>query len=186
MVNDLFNDGRVVEVGCGEGLLLEAVNQPQDKSYFLGLDRDSGMMERARIRLMGNNSSFSLLRGRGNMLPLQSESIDIVICINTFYNQPSFEDVVEILEEMVRVCRKGGYIIFDIRNTFNLFIYLAYRYVRLYDPTCKSLPLHTHSFLEVDNILKRLGVRIVKRMGVFPPLWFLAPAIVFAAQKSKA
>ena len=94
LVKDLFKDGRLVEVGCGEGLLLEAVNLSQDKSIFFGVDRESKMIERSINRLAGKNSPVSLLRGIGNMLPLRNESIDMVVCVNTFYNQPSFNDVV--------------------------------------------------------------------------------------------
>jgi len=185
LVKDLFKDGRLVEVGCGEGLLLEAVNLSQDKSIFFGVDRESKMIERAMNRLAGKKSPVSLLRGIGNMLPLRNESIDMVVCVNTFYNQPSFNDVVKIIGEMARICKTGGYIVFDIRNSFNPCIYLAYRYVMLYDPTCKALPLHTHSFIKTAKVLNSFGLRIVKRKGVFSPSWLLAPAIVFGAHKVK-
>lgn len=182
-VKGLLKNDRLVEIGCGEGLLLSAINQPQRQSLLLGIERESWMIERAKNRFMGKEPAISLVRGIGNLLPLRSESIDIVVCINTFHNQPSYKDVVEILEEMARICKTGGRIIFDIRNCYNPCIYLAYRYVMLYDPTCKTLPLNTYSIFEVTKVLKKVDLKIIRKQAILFPYWLFAPAMVIEAQK---
>lgn len=186
MTENLFEHGNLVEVGCGEGLFLDALDQPGSKIILCGIEKETLMIERAQIRFREKDSVAKLVMGVGNRLPFRKESVDAVICINTFYNQPSFLNIVEILEEMARICRPGGYIIFDIRNSYNLCIYLAYRYVKSYDPTWETLPLHTHSIFKIIKTLKKLRLKIIKIRGVFFPFWFLAPAIIFVSQKVKA
>jgi SAM-dependent methyltransferase len=89
----------ILEVGCGTGHWLEALQEPG--RYLAGLDTSAGMLAKAQMRVQG----VPLIRGEAEYLPLPDHSFDRVFCINAihhFPNKPAF------LTEVRRVLRPGG------------------------------------------------------------------------------
>ncbi len=103
------NNGFLLDIGCGEGLLFETLLTKGNMLRCVGIDTEHEMLETAneRFRTMKPHS-INFLKAHAQNLPFLGKSIDIAICINTFYNFHTKDDVVEALEEMERVCKRDG------------------------------------------------------------------------------
>ena len=119
----------------------------------------------------------------GQHLPFKNEVFDSVVCVNTFYNQTCMHEIVNILKDMARVCKRGGCIIFDVRNSYNPIVFLAYKFVSLYDPSSRVIPINTYSIFAIQRVLRGLGFTAIKKTPVFFPFAILAPAMVIQAKK---
>ena len=161
--------GRILEVGCGEGLFLEKVSSAAHQRHF-GVELAPTMLRRSIERFSEDdeNTPFFLI-AQGEFLPFAKDSFDHIICVNTLHNQKSIINVRSILIEMSRVCKPGGSIIFDIRNRFNPLMYFAYRFANFYDSTCKNIPLNTFSVFDIQKNFKTVDFTIVKKIPVMFP-----------------
>ncbi len=145
------NNGFLLDIGCGEGLLFETLLTKGNMLRCVGIDTEHEMLETAneRFRTMKPHS-INFLKAHAQNLPILGKSIDIAICINTFYNFHTKDDVVEALEEMERVCKRDGSIIFDFRNKINPLVYFSFKFVWLYDT---QVTLNAYSLNELTTVL---------------------------------
>ena len=91
-------DGRVLEVGCGTGHWLAAL---QGKTLALvGLDASMRMLERARA-----SGCTALVCGDAGHLPWPGQSYDRLFCVNALHH---FRDQRRFIDEARRVLRPGG------------------------------------------------------------------------------
>jgi len=174
------SSGRILEVGCGEGLLLKQIRKRSKPVAYFAVDVQGWMMKRSR-EIIDGNSENHFTKCSAQRLPFKRNSFDTVVCINTLHNQGSVADVKAILAEMTRVCSDRGRIVFDIRNSVNPLMYLAYRLVMLYDRTCARLPLKTYSLRQISRFLTDFGFAISKRKAILSPNFVFAPAFVIEA-----
>ena len=177
--------GKVLEVGCGEGLLLTRLAKTYPGLDIFGIDSNPAQIERARRKLEKNhlNNVRVCLQDAEN-ISFADESFDRVICVNFFYNMASEESVRRVLKSMNRVCKKGGRMIFDFRNALNPLLWLKYRFAVYYDKTTRGLPLKTYRPEHVKSILKDSGLTIKRSMFMgLPILKRLAPIIMIEAEK---
>jgi SAM-dependent methyltransferase len=108
------------EAGCGDGMTSSALASYIGEGGRVILnDTDDWRDERAR--------SFPFVKGDiCAELPLPSESFDLAVTYNTFEH---VSDPQAALRELVRVCKKGAYILIDFAPLF-----------------CSALGLHAFSF----------------------------------------
>jgi ubiquinone/menaquinone biosynthesis C-methylase UbiE len=92
----------VLDVGCGTGALLEKILAARPTSAAHGIDLSPGMIAVACERL---GDSADLRVADAEALPLADDSVDVVICVDSFHHYPR-PDVA--LGEMRRVLRAGG------------------------------------------------------------------------------
>lgn len=182
--------GRILEIGCGEGLLLAQLAKQNPAAELYGVDNDAGRLRRAEERGAAAGlkpARLSLQAAPG--LTFQDGQFDAVICVNVFFNMPSLAPVAETLAQMKRVCRKGGKIIFDYRNADNALLVWKYRLARYYDETVKDLPLTVFKPAAIDRMQSGLGLRVTRKAyipaGFSRNAWFrkIAPIIVVEAEK---
>ena len=98
---DLPGNARVLEVGCGTGALLS-------DSAFDGYVMDGIDLDLDRLRFCDNLiSNARVINADGYHLPIQDEAYDLVFShyLLLWCKQP-----LDILKEMLRVCKKGGYV----------------------------------------------------------------------------
>jgi len=93
--------GRVLEVGCGTGLLLERLSA---RGQAVGVDLSRGMLGKARERLEGMDGG-KLVLADAQRLPFEDGSFDSAVSTFALTAVP---DLDAALGEMVRVLRNGG------------------------------------------------------------------------------
>lgn len=175
--------GLLLEVGCGEGILLSQLSKGRSGLLF-GVEPENDMILRTKNRFLNEGAEGpTIVSGMGQHLPFRNEVFDSVVCVNTFYNQTCMHEIVNILKDMARVCKRGGCIIFDVRNSFNPIVFLAYKFASLYDPSSMVIPINTYSIFAIQRVLRGLGFTAIKKTPVFFPFTMLAPAMVIQARK---
>lgn len=173
------SSGFLLDIGCGEGLLFETLLTKENMPRCVGIDTEHEVLEIAseRFRKMKPHSQ-NFLKAHAQKLPFLNKSIDIAICINTFYNFHTKGDVVEALEEMERVCKQDGFIIFDVRNKINPLVYLSFKLVWMYDT---QVTLNAYSLKELTTVLASRGMVIKETVPIGFPVTMFAPIILVKA-----
>lgn len=92
----------VLDVGCGTGLLLEAVAVARPAVRLLGIDLSPEMVAIARQRL---GDAADVRVADAELLPFDDAAVDLVTCVDSFHHYP---DPGAALSEMRRVTRPGG------------------------------------------------------------------------------
>src|SRR5579871_5492985 len=110
--------GRVLEIGCGTGLLLTRL-APECEQY-IGMDFSREVLERLGAYVAGRAEmkGVELGQGLGHELGFLAESsVDMVVLNSVVQYFPDVEYLVEVMGEAIRVTRRGGSIfIGDIRS----------------------------------------------------------------------
>lgn len=104
MLADLDLTGRILDNGCGTGLLSEFA--PQEK--LVGIDISTVMLKMAKNRGYSN-----LVRGNSMALPFRQNSFDSVVCRSLLHHLP---DRVKAVVEISRVLKPGGTAVFSDTN----------------------------------------------------------------------
>jgi ubiquinone/menaquinone biosynthesis C-methylase UbiE len=101
--------GRVLEVGCGTGLILERVRGFAAEA--VGVDLSGGMLARARTR------GLPVVQAVATALPFGPASFDVVC---SFKVLPHVPDIRTAMAEMARVTRPGGHVLAEFYNARSL------------------------------------------------------------------
>src|SRR6185312_6646904 len=113
-----LNPRRVLEVGCGTGLLLTRL-APNCESY-IGIDFSREVLRQLKGYLSSRPdlSHVQLQEGMAHELSfLGNDSVDLVILNSIVQYFPSTDYLLQALEQAVRVTKKGGHILVgDVRN----------------------------------------------------------------------
>jgi len=175
--------GKLLEVGCGEGLFISALLKENDRVTAAGVDMDQSKIEKAAERSVkdGIEERTEFTRTDGESLPFLDNEFDLAVAINLFYNI-SEEKMESILSETKRVTKKDGLIVFDIRNSMNVFNVLRYKLAPLYDKSIKEagIKFKTYRPKKIAEKLNFAGMNIVKQVKTG---WFMPQAYVIAAKK---
>jgi len=177
-VRQLINNcnGFLLDIGCGDGLLYETLLTKQNKLRCIGIDTEYEILKIAKESFHKKKQNrLSFLKAYAQSLPFLDKTIDTTVCINTFYNFHAKDDVVDALEEMERVCKRDGFIIFDVRNKLNPFVYLSFKFVWIYDT---HVTLNAYSLKELTTILTSLGLVIKETIPIGFPITMFAPIIL--------
>jgi ubiquinone/menaquinone biosynthesis C-methylase UbiE len=178
--------GRVLEVGCGEGLFLANLAILNPRIEIVGIDNNINKLSKAKERCAINKlNNIELIDANALGIPFSDEYFDGTVCINTFFNMQSIEIVNQALAEIARVCKKGGKIIFDFRNSLNPFLRLKYKFSPYYDATVKEdkLPLNTYNPKDMEKVLSKLNLTIMNKIYIGFPGNILSPIIMIEAEK---
>jgi len=177
--------GRLLEVGCGEGLFLLALAKENPGVQVLGIDNNTDRLELARQRTEALGlRNVRFLLSNAEDLSLKDNFFDVVVCINVILGLSSLAEVRKCLLEMMRVCRKGGVIIFDIRNSRNPLLRLKYTLAPFYDSTLKGISLKSYNLDEIVNLFPKDRLCVVKQVPLGFPKGKLAPiSLIFAQNK---
>jgi len=101
-------DGTVLEIGFGSGHNLPFYNKKNVKK-IIGLEPSVNMQKLSKRRLKDFNINFEFLTERAEEIPLESNSIDSVVCT---YTLCSISNPILALSEIRRVLKKDGKFIF--------------------------------------------------------------------------
>lgn len=107
-------DGRVLEVGCGPGLLLTRLGDGQFQLF--GLDCSPEMITEAKARTAGLR--VNLVVGRVEQLPFRVASFDVILALGVLEYLP---DLRVSLMEIARLAKPNAFIIVSMLNRLSLY-----------------------------------------------------------------
>ena len=173
--------GKLLDLGCGEGLFLAQAAAAKPEWELWGVDNSGVRVEQAQKRLAGKNVHLSV--EDATHLSFKDGFFDKVICINVLFNMPGIDLVRAAVLEMKRVVKDDGRLIFDFRNADNPLLALKYGLAPFYDRTVKDLPLKTYRLSQIKSLLNGIGLQIVSLSypGAFAKYW--APIILVEVAK---
>ncbi len=99
---ELRGDERVLDVGCGTGVLLERLGRAHPGLALNGVDPAEAMLEEARQRC---GERVPLKQGEAEALPFGDDAFDVVVSVSALHY---FSDPRRAISEMARVLRPGG------------------------------------------------------------------------------
>jgi ubiquinone/menaquinone biosynthesis C-methylase UbiE len=162
---------RLLDVGCGTGLLTARLRRELRATSVVGLDFSAGMLAHARA----GDGALALVRGDGGRLPFRDGGFDAIVTTEAFH---WFPDPDGALAEFRRVLRPSGLLLLALVNPrFALTGRLAYLASRLV-----GQPFHWPTAEELAGRLASAGFglerqeRVVRFPGVlvFPPMLTVA------------
>jgi ubiquinone/menaquinone biosynthesis C-methylase UbiE len=101
--------GRVLEVGCGTGLVLERLARFAGEA--IGIDVSDGMLEKAKSR------GLNVRQGSALDLPFETSSFDVTCSFKVLAHIP---EITKVLSEMARVTKPGGVVLAEFYNPYSL------------------------------------------------------------------
>jgi SAM-dependent methyltransferase len=102
-------DGRVLEAGCGTGLILRRVAEVAREAH--GVDLSRGMLARAHAR------ALSCAQATVTQLPFPNDHFDLVYSFKVLAHVAPIGDAVA---ELARVTRPGGHLLLEFYNAHSL------------------------------------------------------------------
>lgn len=100
---------RILDVGCGTGILTARLRSELDASVVAGCDFSLGMLEQAAER----TRSVAWMQGDALRLPLRDASVEAVVCTEAFHWFPDHDAA---LAEFRRVLVPGGRLLVALVN----------------------------------------------------------------------
>lgn len=153
---------RILDVGCGTGILLNALEQRDPGARLAGVDVSRGMLARARARLA---SGTTLVQADGFRLPFGPGTFGGAVSTSALHFHPRPQ---RILEELRRVVTPGGEVVLVDWCRDHPATFVADLWLRVADPA----HARTLSRAELEGILAASGFREVRvERFTAPPLW---------------
>ncbi len=104
---------RVVELGCGSGLVLHRV--APDCEHYLGVDTSTAVIDRLAPHVPGDHVELRVAAAHRALRP--GDEVDTVILNSVAQYFPSVEHLVSVLEGAVAAMPSGGHVFLgDVRN----------------------------------------------------------------------
>lgn len=150
-LNALPRDARVLDAGCGEGVLVEEF---ADRLRIEGID--------------ANYSSPRVRTGTLTSLPYPDGSFDRAVCLDVLEHL-AFEDQRVALRELARVLRSGGELLVSVPNLAHLQsrVHFFFR-GRLIRTASEEKHPGDRPIAEYVRLAERAGLQLIQRRGIFP------------------
>jgi len=136
---------KIVDFGCGEGILLEKIEKYFPSTYTLGID-----VIPENIKICEENGLNVLLTEVGKPTPISSGSIDVVLLIEVIEH---LEDPITVLNEVYRILKSGGILIILFPNDR---AFAIYRLALLKIKELKYDPGHVcqYTFSKIEKLIE--------------------------------
>lgn len=170
----------ILDAGCGNGLLMAQLLRLPVRSV-VGFDFSLQMLAETKRRLKEAGISptrYALKSGMLQKMPFETNEFDAVVCVDVLHNLPTYQDVVNSIKEMCRVCKPNGIVVIEFKNRRNPLLHYKYK-----KHDSGHLPLKCYSLGQIKNILKAQGFSLVKSVPIGFPLKTFAPGIIIKARK---
>ena len=106
---DLYQNGLMLDVGCGEGRHIFGVMQDYPDMRCIGLDMDKDSLNKAEEGYEYfesiSNAGVDFLKGSAYSLPFPNNSFDLIVCSEVLEHLHEYNDAVR---EIHRVLKPGG------------------------------------------------------------------------------
>jgi 2-polyprenyl-6-hydroxyphenyl methylase/3-demethylubiquinone-9 3-methyltransferase len=155
----------VIDVACGGGLLVEALNK--FGANVTGIDISDVAINTAQIHAKETNCDVTYIHGEAeDLLPEKKEQFDVVTCLEAIEHVPDPQQLVKTCSEL---CKPGGTIVFSTINrnpkSF-LFAIIGAEYI------LNLLPKGTHDFKkflkpsELSNMMRNSNLEVKEIIGM--------------------
>lgn len=161
----------VLDIACGTGRMLPEIFKTKKKIKYIGLDSSNEMFNELKKKevFRKNKKDISLVLSDATKLPFKDNSFDIVYTYHLLWHIPE-NDQETVINEMLRVTKKGGIIILDILNKN-----FIWEKTKKYFGKKKSVGLYKQkpsavkrALGEVDNIeIEKLSDAIIKNSNIY-------------------
>jgi len=154
-------EGRLIDIGCGNGLLFKEIGN--DRLVYYGLDRSKDLLEESKS-LIGSNRVLGIHLIRGDMYSLcfKVGAFDFVTCLNTTMNLNDIGAIDRLFVGCKTLLKNSARFIVDFRNISNPIMrwrYLFNSYLRAFTPRAYSLR-------EIEETLTETGLEIEERKRI--------------------
>ena len=166
---------RVLDVGCGPGMLANDIAAARPDATVIALDRSAAMLHAGRRQR--RSSRVCLIQGDGAALPLREEAVDLVVATLALHH---WRDGEAVLREVRRVLpATGRVLLFDLRRDMALPLWLLVRLATLFVGRVAQLPggepaasvAAAYTPAEAEWLAGRAGLRGVFARSGFAWLW---------------
>ena len=99
---NLNSNTRLLDIGCGTGILLKLIAEYDNSVQLFGLDISPEMIKVAQTKL---NNEIKFYIQSANKLPFSNNFFDYTTCVTSFHHYP---DQLNALKEMHRVLKPCG------------------------------------------------------------------------------
>lgn len=103
----------LLDAGCGEGYFLEKVRKSKPAAKLVGIDKNEDNLDYARIIV----PSASFLNADMRSIPFGDSSFDCAACLEVIDH---IADYNKVIDEMKRITKKNGTVLFSFPDTSNL------------------------------------------------------------------
>jgi len=150
--------GTIVDVGCGTGLLGEALRATG--VTVIGVDESLGM-----LRECHRHNRMACCGGRSAQLPITSASVDAAICVATLHHLYAPEAMRQSVHEMLRIVKPQGRVLIWDHNLLNPYWPLLMRRLPQDQEPTRLVPLR-----ELRDVLAQGGAQDIRiwRLGLVP------------------
>ena len=145
---------RILDVGCGTGILTERLARDLDAELVCGCDFSIGMLEQAATRRSG-----PWVQADAQHLPLSCGSVDVVVSTESFH---WFPDADAALAEFRRVLAPNGRLLVGVVNVRTASMSLAASAIA----TRLGEPAHWTTRSEMKHRVERAGFSAVRQQRV--------------------
>ena len=147
--------GRVLDVGCGDGFFTAQILQHFNLKYVYGLDISSKAIDLARLK----NPEISFRQGALNHIPEETNSIDSVTMVEVIEH---LVDIEGTLKELFRVMKPGGILLITTTdfNWLKQVIIAIFFFEKYFYPTNPHIRFFKKSTLA--DILSKNGFSLIK------------------------
>jgi len=98
----------VLDVGCGEGVAFQALRRTFAPTRLIAVDIHDGVVDRATRLATELGGAIEVLRADAGRMPLDSASVDLVVCHQLLHH---CSDPAPVLVELRRVLAPGGWLL---------------------------------------------------------------------------
>lgn len=157
----------ILDVGCGSGQSFSLLHQRFAPQMIHGVDVCPEMLDAAREKLSARELPVTLHLADCTALPLKDESVDLLLCHQTFHHLVLQE---KALDEFRRVIKPQGVLLFAESTRH----YICSWIIRLLFRHPMDVQQEASTYIEM---IRRAGFSVEDRTVSYPYLWWSRPDI---------
>ena len=169
----------VLDVGAGICLLNAILELEAGAKRFASDIRTDNLLEGRQV-LEKHGQSAHLVNNWAQSLPFKDNSFDCAAILTVFINIDDIETVSQVISEMKRVVKPGGFAVFEYRNKYNIPLRMKHMLNRVVE---KSLPVTAFSQQQFSKMLVKTGWKHERTIPVWTGIGVLTPSYVVIARK---